>query len=183
MRSLESYGLRWLRFEKRCRVALFERSPRPMCGQPDVLGITDNRYLLEIEVKRSLSDFRANEKKFHILNRELYLPRWPKRFWFLVPPELAERVRPMLPDYAGLLRGPTSDEVQQLVCVQQAPVNKASEPLTTKEMVRLAQCMANQILSNQDVIDSIRRRCAELEADAPRLSPWQQVNGVVGENA
>lgn len=168
MRSLESFGLRWLRFEKRCRVALFERSPRPIFGgQPDVLGVTEHRYLLEIEVKRSVSDFKANEKKNHVLNRQFCVPQWPKQFWFLVPFELAEKVQPMLPEYAGLLRGPGPDEVQQLYSVQRAPVNHASEPLTTKEMVRLCYCMANQFLSFQDTIDNLTWRLAATES-APR---------------
>ncbi len=138
-------ALRWLRFEKACPVALFERSPRFSGGRPDVLGITKTRYLLEIEVKRSFADFRANSKKNHIIHREheafkLQAERlalkWPKQFWFLVPPELVKKVEPWIPDYAGLLRGPIDGEPQGVYCVKQSPVNKSSLPgdaLSAKE--------------------------------------------------
>jgi len=157
--TLELLAIRWLRFEKRCRVALLERSPRLMFGaRPDVLGITENRYLLEIEVKRSLADFRANWKKRHVASRAAIVARWPKQFWFLVPLELVDAVRPLLPDYAGLLRGPAPDGCQQLTCIVKAPVNLASARLTTREMVALAQCMGNQILSNYDRMANFRHQ-------------------------
>lgn len=150
MKDLELFAIEFLRFEKRCPVALTERSPRPHHGRPDVLGITKDRYLLEIEVKRSLSDFRANADKPHIAIRGLLAaehiaPLWPKQFWYLVPNELADKVEKELPEWAGLLRGPSSEEVQNIHCVKKAPVNRASERLKTRECVELAHCMANEL--------------------------------------
>lgn len=56
--SLELAAARWLRFEKRCMAVLFERTPRAWsCGLPDALGITCSRHMIEIEIKRTLSDF------------------------------------------------------------------------------------------------------------------------------
>lgn len=168
-------AMHFLRFEKRCRVALFGRSPRPGHGLPDVLGITSDRFILEIEVKRSYSDFRANEKKAHIrarssdfeLVQERFAPRWPKQFWYLVPPEIVKKVEPWVPDYAGLMRGPGKNEVQQVYVVKHSPTNKASLRLTTKEMVELGHCMANQIISDAHTIERLR---ANLEPFEPY--PW-----------
>lgn len=151
--NLELMAMRWLRFEKRCRLAMFERSPRQAwCGQPDVLGVTDRRYLYEIEIKRSLSDFKANQRKpFHRLRTigpsEFHDAKYPKMFWFLVPFELVDKVKPILPSWAGLLRGPTDGEIQTIWSVVKAPANNKSVPLTTKECVYLSQQMSNQILS------------------------------------
>lgn len=150
MKDLEFYAMMFLRFEKSCPVALTERSPRPHHGRPDVLGITKDRYLLEIEVKRSLLDFRANNKKPHIANRfnlvgETCADFWPRSYWYLVPFELVEKVKPLIPEWAGLLRGPDEDEARGVFSVIKAPPNKASKRLTTKECARLAHCMANQI--------------------------------------
>lgn len=147
---LEHLALSWLRFEKRCHVAMFERSPRSRsCGEPDVIGVTKSRHFLEIEIKRSLSDFRANKKKpFHRIRDlgDADSNPYPKQFWFLVPAELVDKVRPELPRWAGLLRGPTANEFQ-IASVVHAPVNKGSRRLSAKEVVRFGRCMANQIYS------------------------------------
>lgn len=163
--SLEIFAMNFLRYQKHCRVALFGRSPRRSHGLPDVLGITQARYLLEIEIKRSLSDFRANEKKPHIashgidnieLTQERYAPKWPKQFWYLVPCELVKKVEPWVPDWAGLMRGPGRGEAQQVYVTKSAPTNKTSDRLTTREMMELGHVMANQLLSDAYRIESLR---------------------------
>lgn len=147
--TLEFMALSWLRFEKRCHVAMFERTPRHSNGQPDVMGISRDRYLYEIEIKRSVSDFKANAKKFFHLARNINgtNERHPALFWFLTPPDLTDKVLPLVPDWAGLLRGPYHEATQDLVIVKKAPRNKLSQRLSTKECVHLAHCMANQIYS------------------------------------
>lgn len=169
VKDLEFFAIQWLRFEKGCHVALVERSPRFNLGRPDVLGITKDRYLMEIEVKRSVSDFRANFKKEHVSQRDQDFVlgsdelngRWPKHFWYLVTPEIVESVKPFIPPWAGLLRGPKSDEVRQLVSVVKAPRNKASEPLTDHEYTKLNQCMANQLYCQAICIRSLIRSTTE----------------------
>jgi len=170
--NLELMAMHFLRFEKACAVALLERSPRFGIGEPDVLGITKARYLLEIEIKRSLSDFRANGKKHHIAMREgravgtrwrtpIAISKFPKQFWFLVPCELVKKVEREVPDYAGLMRGPGQNEVQQVRVVKPAPSNHESERLTAREMMGLGHCMANQILSQMGQIHALKNRFEE----------------------
>jgi len=169
--DLEFLAMSWLRFEKRCPVALFERSPRPHHGKPDVLGISQDRYLLEIEIKRSLSDFKANGKKLCIQSRNAILSRgfecdmWPLYYWFLVPSSLVASIEPLLPEWAGLLRGPTDKDCQQVASVVKAEKNKASKRLTLREMVKLANCMANQIYAQELRLRDIRHRVANIGSD------------------
>lgn len=161
--DLEYMAMWWLRFEKRCPVALTERTPRPMAGRPDVLGVTKAGYILEIEIKRSLLDFRANARKHHIRNREdiikkgsfgnspwYSLKTFPRQFWFLVPSSLVEVVQPELPKWAGLL----TDHDRRLKCIAKAPVNEEATKLPPKGMIKLGNCMANQIWSQASVIHS-----------------------------
>jgi len=147
--TLEFMAMSWLRFEKRCPVALFGRSPRHSNGLPDVMGITRDRYLYEIEIKRSVSDFKANAKKPFHMSRNIAgdTKRHPALFWFLTPAELTEKVLPLVPGWAGLLRGPLPNDVQGVFMVKKAPRNKLSQRLCTRECVQLAHCMANQIYS------------------------------------
>lgn len=140
---LETRAFAWLRFEKRCPIVLWERTPRP-CGIPDVLGITKHRYLVEIEIKRTIGDFRVNEDKWHVKNRELILPRWPRLFWFAVPKSLVEKVSKELPPYAGLLTADDSD-AGTLDVVKAASPNKQSRRVTLKEAVRAVECQTNQL--------------------------------------
>lgn len=155
--SLEFSGVQWLKFEKRCPLVIHERSPRPFnMGNPDVLGITDHRYLLEIEIKRSVSDFRANARKSHIQRRtdpdenvrNKCLENAAKQFWFLVPHTIAEKVRPEVPEWAGLLvHDPNRSGWRKIQCLKQAPTNNLSKKLSLLNCARLLCNVGNQIYS------------------------------------
>lgn len=150
---LESRAFAFLRFEKKCPLVLWERTPRP-CGIPDVLGITKDRYLVEIEIKRSIGDFRVNEDKWHVKTRESNLRRWPRLYWFAVPRSLVDKVSQELPPYAGLLTADDSDP-GTLEVVKAATVNKDSRRLSLKEAVRAVQCQSNQLWSAIKKIEKI----------------------------
>ena len=149
MFSLEYHAARWLWLEKRCQLVLHERSPRSWaCGEPDVLGITKAGFLLEIEVKRSVADFRANAHKRCIQNRETYLKKMPKQFWFMVPPNLVEKVQPEVPQWAGLLT--TANAGWGLRVVSPAESNSASQRLSIRECVKLMRLQTNQLMACQE---------------------------------
>jgi hypothetical protein len=141
--TLELSAMRWLWLEQKCLVVLQERSPFYAMGQPDVLGVTKGRYLTEIEVKRSLSDFRADFKKTHRVNRSHHLPSHPRQFYYLVPPELVERVKPLLPDWAGLM---TTEGYHQVKVLVVAPVNKESKQLGPVACARLSRMMTSHMM-------------------------------------
>lgn len=160
--NLELMALRWVLYEKKCEMALRERSPRVYpCGEPDVLGITKNRYLIEIEIKRSLSDFKADAHKFsrknrggdfltNATNREWLFSKLPKQFYYLVPCELTKKVEPLVPEWAGLMRGPGRSEPQGIVVVKTAPANNESKRLSVKECCRLVRMVANWAMSESE---------------------------------
>lgn len=158
---IELACLRWLRFENKCVIVLNERTPVYGHGNPDVLGVTEARFLKEIEVKRSMSDFRANALKFHVANREHCLDRWPRQFYYAVPLKLAEKVKQELPPWAGLL---TVDETIVHLEVN-APINPHAKKLSVQRCVRLAKCMANQIACQAS--DLINERRLSRHHDCP----------------
>lgn len=155
--SLEFYGVQWLKFEKRCPLVIHERSPRPFnMGNPDVLGVTDNRYLLEIEIKRTVSDFRANAKKSHIQRRtdpdenvrNKCLENAAKQFWFLVPTKIAEKIQAEVPEWAGLLvHDPNLSGWGKIQCIKKAPMNNLSKKLSLLNCAKLLRNVGNQIYS------------------------------------
>lgn len=163
MTNLEYHTARWLQFEKQCALVLCERTPRWGHGQPDVLGVLPSRFILEIEIKRTMSDFRANSKKHHMLSRfcgepeiaERYAKRAPKLFWFLVPRSLVEKVEKELPDFAGLLT--VSENGASLDVVKKAPTNKDSERLSLKECSKLMRCAGNMMIAMMAGICNVRQ--------------------------
>ncbi len=77
--TLEYHALAWLRFEKRCPIVMLERGISYI-SRPDALGITTARYMVEIEIKRSLADFTKNNDKRIVRLRENCLNLWPRYF-------------------------------------------------------------------------------------------------------
>jgi hypothetical protein len=152
--SLESRAIHWLLYGNRFWLACRERVPRYGLGQPDVIGVRNNRNFTEIEIKRSVSDFRANAKKCHVINRDLNLHRWPRQFYYCVPSNLIDKITPMLPDWAGLL----SDSELWLKVEKEAPINKASQRVSVKECIKLARCMANYCAACERKIDTLTQR-------------------------
>jgi hypothetical protein len=158
--NLELQAIRWLLYERKCYLALCERSPRAWCcGEPDALGITKARYMVEVEIKRTLSDFRADrQKRSREENyRAVHAHRLPKEFYYLVPKELGDSVREKLPVWAGLL---TWNGVTVSTVVV-APVNRESKRLDLKESVKLARAIANHSVSAMGEADTWHRKWQE----------------------
>ena len=150
--NLELMALRWLLYERRCEIALCERSPRSdWCGEPDVLGITPARYMIEIEIKRSVSDFRADSRKQsrEPLFRQSYARRLPKQFYYLVPAALVGRVQSEVPVWAGLMRGPSKGGYA-LEIIKDAPINRESMRLSVKECCRMVRMVANWAMTKAE---------------------------------
>ena len=140
---MEYAAMRWLWLEKDCHYLLEQRSPRYQNGSPDVIGVTCRRKVIEIEIKRSMSDFRADFKKPHRVNRHLFLDEMPNQFYYMVPENLVDKVLPELPDWAGLIRWRFGPVVE---VVKVSPVNKLSKKLSINECVRMTRMMVNHMM-------------------------------------
>lgn len=144
---LEASALEWLRYDRRCLLVCTERTPMADPCRPDVLGVLPNRRLIEIEIKRSMADFRANGDKRGMQHR----PFWPSQFYFLVPREMVEKVRGEMAaailhesySRAGLLtlidgsRGFTG--LPQVVVITRAQINKTAVRLSVHQIARMVR--------------------------------------------
>jgi hypothetical protein len=142
--ELKLAGMRWLAYEKRCQAVVCERNVRRCLGDPDILGVTKDRYMTEIEIKVSMSDFRRNPCKRHIMSREHNLQFWPKYFYYMVPQKMVEAVLAALPPYAGLL---TADSFCRPVLVVKAEANTKSKKLSLLECAKLLRCQTNHVIA------------------------------------
>lgn len=70
----------------------------------DLFQVTKSLYWVEFEVKISFNDFRADFKKTGKHSAlKLGESHGPRRFWYVVTEDIAERVQAELPAYAGLI--------------------------------------------------------------------------------
>jgi len=130
-------------------------------SRPDVLAITPKGYLTEVEVKRTVSDFRRDSSKPH--------RQFPERrhsevrmLYYLVPPSLVEKVRPLLPPASGLLTlHPTLltlSGLPEIVVVVPAPVRKWAKPVGEKRKWGLVRDMAGTLVSVEGRFRKIRQQ-------------------------
>ena len=150
--NLELMAMRWLWLEKNCHYILEQRSPRYHLGEPDVLGVTSSRYLIEIEIKRSASDFHADKNKYCRRNRDLFEDHMAKQFYYMMPRELAEKLRDKIPEWAGLMCPAENNYTAEVLKV--APTNSKSKRLTLKECAKLCRAMTNHTMSYAQAVDA-----------------------------
>lgn len=101
--------------------------------------------MVEIEVKRSYSDFLADGRKRHRIVRNQYIHKHPRQFYYLVEHDLIEKVEPKLPDWAGLM----FVETNQIIVKKNAPLNQSAEKLTFRECRRFLSLLTNHLLSSE----------------------------------
>lgn len=159
---MRAAAVQWLRYERQCAVVALERGPG-LCGIPDVIGVNGKRHLIEIEIKRTMQDFRHNNKKWKIRQRRLdrmhrdfpiYATPEPQQFYFLVEPKMVEKCRGELPDYAGLMSLPAEDEPHRTytgipfpVVRVPSPTNKHAARLTVRACVAMAKNQSGTLSS------------------------------------
>lgn len=100
---LEVAGIRFLLWQKRCVMATMERGYDNGLGKPDILGLTPRREIIEVEIKVSVSDLRANSKKAIQQYFVTFPERGPNYFYYLVPKTLGEKAVEIAEPHAGVL--------------------------------------------------------------------------------
>lgn len=154
--NLELMAMRWLWIEARCHYLLEQRTPSYTGGVPDVIGITRGRFLIEVEIKRTVSDFRADMAKRHRQNFQERAPYRPRQLYYLMPDEVYEKVKLEIPQWAGAM---TNDKSLASLTVRKvAPVNKESKRLTIEDCVRAARQMVAHSMSLRNRLETCKNR-------------------------
>lgn len=175
--NLEALAFHWLLTERRCWAVLWERHPTAHY-RPDVLGVTRGRLLIEIECKRTLMDFNADQSKTHIACRTAGFPsQAPWKFFYLAPAELATDIKPLLPAWAGLLSAESSGLTVQVM----APVLTVKR-LTVRQCVKLTHLLANQIAAMAWNNSQTQYVC-NAPASTPDVSPHANRQIVAGHES
>lgn len=169
MKSLETYAMEWLRYSARCVLLVNERPIRYGTGRPDCMGVRKNRSIVEVEVKRSLTDFKNNALKRHATYRErgseYHERQAPSQFYFIVPFKLVAQVTPLLPSYSGLLSAPHAMVKDEAFVVVRAPVNRLAIRLTLRECVEASALQTNMVLAQRRKIDELKERLKQAQEE------------------
>ena len=178
---MRAIGAEWLRYKQRCYIITWERSPWPHARhKPDLVGVTESRHVIEIEIKRTMGDFKQDEEKVIWHQRRMCTFPSPAKFYYMVPPELVEKVRPLLKEGHGLLAwsGESKWSKLPLLEVQKgATTNRLSKPLTLRQMVDMVRHQSGAVTR---ALAAVARVCPVEEI--PPL-PAAEDNPIISDHA
>lgn len=157
--SLKAAAASWLRYEKKCPLITFERGLG--FGNPDVLGVNPSHFLIEVEVKISVSDFKVDAEKRkwlvlesareHSKNGKKYKVHGvPKFFYYMVPMDLVDTIKPLMKASHGLITcsGYSSHTGYPIIReIISASVELLAERVTTKDFIRLVKHQSGTLCS------------------------------------
>lgn len=148
---LKAAALEYLRYEAGCRLVCVERSPltQDPCV-PDVVGITDKRRMIEVEIKISWGDFKRGREKTSLFRRRFYGIK-PWKYYFLVPQDMVEKVRPVLEDGEGLMTVNAGSSLYsglpKISVVKPALTDKNAQVLKLREIIRMVSHQTGSLVS------------------------------------
>ena len=93
----------------------------------DMLIVTKNRYLTEVEIKISLSDLKADFKKKHQHKDENI-----KNFYYAFPAEMKEKALELIPKDCGILIAVKKEcgiPYRKIECYRKPKINKEAKPI------------------------------------------------------
>lgn len=105
------------------------RSENIVSHECDILSVTKNNYLREVEIKISVSDFKADFKKKH--NHEGNI----RQFYYAVPYYVLDDIKDLVPEHAGILVAEYNvnlSESWQLKKHKKSIDNKSAKPIDEK---------------------------------------------------
>ena len=93
----------------------------------DILIVTKNQYITEVEIKISLSDLKADFKKKHQHKDENI-----KNFNYAFPEEMKEKAIKLIPEEAGILIAVEKKcgiPYRKIECYRKPKINKKAKPI------------------------------------------------------
>jgi hypothetical protein len=120
----------------------------------DLLVLTSSGYAWEIEIKTSVADLKADQKKKHGHNSNKI-----KRLYFAVPIELQDKALELIPERAGLfVAGVGIKSHRPYVSLVRVPkLNPRARKLTPEEIKKLYELAVLRIWSLKEVIYRLQK--------------------------
>jgi len=170
------------RYTKQCPLVAFEASVRLDWGYPeqaDILIVTKERRLVEIEVKTSVSDFRRDGRKSCHRHFKGDTGIYPTGyFYFAVPKALANEISLLcdnLYPYAGVLG--CNGLSEQGIEVYRKPKRLKGKRLTLKQVVYMARAQTATLCRLARKVEELTRVQGNLDAQLKECRDLVKLQG------
>lgn len=108
-------------------------------------------FAVEVEIKRSKADLKADFKKEHKHNDDRI-----KEFYYALPEELIESCKELIPETAGLISVRLYRKKYKAEIIKKAKINKARR-LTEHELLRITHLGTMRIWSLKNKINKLQQ--------------------------
>lgn len=150
--EMEEAAIRWLLLERKCVAAYTERHPTGY-WRPDAIGVLSSRRVIEIEIKRTVADFRQDRMKPNVMQWRAGADWRPYQFYYMLPAEIVESCE--VPDFAGVIQ--VRDQYQVEV-VKRAPINNKANKMRPKSVAKAIRQQSLQVMAMMGDLVNLRRR-------------------------
>ena len=116
--------------------------------EADLLAISGSGYAHEIEIKVSVSDMRADLKKYK--HKTIYKSKTIRAFWYAMPVSIYEKCIEIIPEIAGIIT--IDDNTHRNTVVRKPKINTLSAKLSTNNMLKLGNLMAMRYWNLKKVV-------------------------------
>lgn len=125
--------------------------------EKDIFAISSSNYGKEVEIKISVSDFRADFKKSHH-----HESKYVKEFYYAFPIEIYEKVKDEVPLHAGVIICERNKYSVYAKIIKKAKINTKAIKLTDKDMITIGRLASMRIWSLKNTIEGQKQQLAEL---------------------
>ena len=154
----------WLRYNRQCLMVCFERDLGYfVSGQPDILAISKEHFVIEVEVKVSVSDFRKDKKKRKWEMEGGGFLRNVRQFYYAVPKNMVEKIKDDIPRSCGLM---AIDDFyhhrlnDNVAIIKKAPTNRAAERVTLPTAIRMAKAQTGTLCYLAKKVWGLEKKCS-----------------------
>lgn len=125
--------------------------------EKDIFAITSSFYGKEVEIKVSVSDFRADFKKSHH-----HESKYVKEFYYAFPIEIYEKIKDEVPLHAGVIICERNKSRVSAKIIKKAKINTKAIKLNDKDMITIGRLASMRIWSLKHTIEGQKQQIAEL---------------------
>lgn len=126
----------------------------------DLFVVKKSGYCLEVEIKISLSDLKADFKKNH-----KHKSRYTREFYYAFPSNFYEKFEPIIPEHAGIIvceRNLSGIVLSKLK--RKAKINTLAKPLSIDDQMKIRRLGCLRIFSLKRTIMNLQNQITELKS-------------------
>lgn len=162
--ELEEAAVRWLLLDRKCIAAYTERHPTGY-WLPDAIGILSSLRIIEIEIKRTVADFRQDRLKPNVMQWRAGSDWRPYQFYYMLPIEIIS-VLPEVPDFAGVIQ---VRDRWQIEVVRRAQVNNKANKIRPKSVAKAIRQQSLQVMSLMGEACNMRSQAQWMREEISKL--------------